>query len=85
MKTDIVYNIIKNHADKESNLFLLDAPTGFGKTYNAIKYIQKNYKNKKFFFIANQLKLLPNTEEMVKDLNNNDADKLKSQLLYLSS
>ena len=85
MKTDIVYNIIKNHADKESDLFLLDAPTGFGKTYNAIKYIQKNYKNKKFFFIANQLKLLPNTEEMVKDLNNNDADELKKQLLYLSS
>ena len=85
MNTDIVYDIINNHADNEETLFLLDAPTGFGKTYNAIKYIQKNYKYKKIFFITNQIKLLPNVDKMTKGLNDKDANELKDQLLYLSS
>lgn len=85
MKIDILYHIIKNHVERENKLFLLDAPTGFGKTYNAIKYIQKNYKNKKIFFITNQVKLLPDPDKMLKDMDKDDADKLQNQLLYLSS
>lgn len=85
MNTDIIYDIIKNHADKDEKMFLLDAPTGFGKTYNAIKYIQKNYKYKKIFFVANQIKLLPEVEKMVENLSDDEANELKEQLLYLSS
>lgn len=85
MNTDVVYDIINNHADNEKLLFLLDAPTGFGKTHNSIKYIQKNYKYKKIFFITNQIKLLPDVDKMTRGLNDKDANELKDQLLYLSS
>ena len=36
-----MYNCIKNYCEneEENGLFLLDMPTGFGKTYNVISYI----------------------------------------------
>ena len=49
MDENIIYDIIENHSNKDERLFLLDAPTGFGKTYNIIKYIQNHYKDKKIF------------------------------------
>ena len=52
---------------------------------STIKYIQKNYKYKKIFFITNQIKLLPDVDKMTKGLNDKDANELKDQLLYLSS
>ena len=85
MDNSIVYSIIENHAQKGKKLFLLDAPTGFGKTYHVIKYIQGHYKEKKIFFIANQLKLLPNEDSMTNGLNSEEGKELKSDLLYLRS
>ncbi|WP_081652895.1 DEAD/DEAH box helicase family protein [Candidatus Stoquefichus massiliensis] len=49
MDENVIYNIIENHSNNDERLFLLDAPTGFGKTYNVIKYIQNHYKDKKIF------------------------------------
>ena len=48
-------DIIKQFClEKEKGLFLLDMPTGFGKTYNVLEFIANNYdlpefKDKKFF------------------------------------
>lgn len=37
---DVISNFCKN---KENGLFLLDMPTGFGKTYNVLEFIFENY------------------------------------------
>lgn len=53
--------------EKEKGLFLLDMPTGFGKTYNVLEFIANNYDSpdfldKKFFFITTLKKNLPEAE-----------------------
>ena len=58
---DVISNFCKN---KENGLFLLDMPTGFGKTYNVLEFIFENYnreeyKNTNFFFITTLKKNLP--------------------------
>lgn len=61
-----MYNCIKNYCEneEENGLFLLDMPTGFGKTYNVISYIfdfaadPKN-EGRKIFFITTMKKNLP--------------------------
>ncbi len=61
-------DIIKQFClEKEKGLFLLDMPTGFGKTYNVLEFIANNYdspefKDKKIFFITTLKKNLPETE-----------------------
>ncbi len=57
---------IKNYCDNSSNngLFLLDMPTGYGKTYSVLKYIYEASLNesnseKRFFFITTLKKNLP--------------------------
>lgn len=49
---------------RENGLFLLDMPTGFGKTYNVLEFIADNYdtdkyKNVNFFFVTTLKKNLP--------------------------
>ncbi len=51
-----------------NGLTIIEAPTGYGKTYQVIKYIQKNYKNHRVIFVANQEKLLPEDKDLTKDL-----------------
>lgn len=51
----------------DTGLFLLDMPTGFGKTYSVREFIVDNYdspgfKDKKFFFITTLKKNLPDKE-----------------------
>ena len=61
-----MYEVIKNYCENEktNGLFLMDLPTGFGKTHNVIQYIfdavcdEKN-KDKKFFFVTNLKKITP--------------------------
>lgn len=56
---------IENFCEKKNNgLFLLDMPTGFGKTYNVLEFIAENfdndkYKNTNFFFVTTLKKNLP--------------------------
>lgn len=56
---------IENFCQKRENgLFLLDMPTGFGKTYNVLEFIAENYdtekyENTKFFFVTTLKKNLP--------------------------
>nr|MDE6425142.1 DEAD/DEAH box helicase family protein [Ruminococcus sp.] len=65
----MMYNIIKKYCENENTngLFLIDMPTGFGKTYSVLKYIsdacneEKNAK-RKYFFITPLKKNLPVNE-----------------------
>ncbi|MEE8808267.1 MAG: hypothetical protein SOI44_07625 [Lactimicrobium sp.] len=50
--------------ERDNGLLLLDAPTGSGKTYNVLNFIydhydDKEYRNKKFFFLTTLKKNLP--------------------------
>ena len=72
----IIYNFCNNC---DSGLFLLDMPTGLGKTYSVLKFIAENYekekfKNKKFFFITTLKKNLPDEElrQHFKDIGKED-------------
>jgi hypothetical protein len=85
MNNEIIYNIIENHAIEKSGLFLLDAITGFGKTHHVIKYIQNHYQDKKIFFVANQLKLLPTVEKLAEGLQPDEKEKMKNEILSLTS
>ena len=49
---------------RENGLFLLDMPTGFGKTYSVLEFIADNYDKEeyrgiKFFFVTTLKKNLP--------------------------
>ena len=56
---------IENFCQKRKNgLFLLDMPTGFGKTYNVLEFIAENcdtkeYQDTNFFFVTTLKKNLP--------------------------
>ena len=45
---------------RENGLFLLDMPTGFGKTYNVLEFLAENFDNEKYenvnFFFVTTLK-----------------------------
>ncbi len=64
-----MYTAIKNYCENEKDhgLFLMDMPTGFGKTYSVLKYIfeaslEEANKDKKYFFITPLKKNLPQKE-----------------------
>ena len=64
-----MYQAIKNYCEKHpgNGLFLMDMPTGFGKTYSVLKYIfeacqSEENKERKYFFITPLKKNLPYDE-----------------------
>lgn len=87
-----MYNCIKNYCEnnEENGLFLLDMPTGFGKTYNVIKYIYdssldpKN-KGRKIFFITTMKKNLPIKELKTLFYNAGKIDEFNTKFLFLDS
>ena len=61
-----MYTAIKDYCSNgiENGLLLLDMPTGFGKTYNVLKYIyeasmEEANAERKFFFVTTLKKNLP--------------------------
>ena len=61
-----MYNVIKNYCESETKngLFLIDMPTGYGKTYQVIKFIYEaslkpENKNRHFIFVTTLRKNLP--------------------------
>ena len=87
-----MYTAIKNYCEngRKNGLFLMDMPTGFGKTYNVIKYIfdaSTDEKNsyKRYFFITTLKKNLPTTdlEDWFKKAGK--ADLFKEKFLFIDS
>ena len=61
-----MYKVIRDYCENENTngLFLIDMPTGFGKTYSVLKYIfeasqQEENKSQLYFFITPLKKNLP--------------------------
>ena len=55
----------------DTGLFLLDMPTGFGKTYSVLDFMVDNYdapefKDKKIFFVTTLKKNLPQDNDTMK-------------------
>lgn len=82
-----IYEIIceKVNSMDRNGLFLLDLQTGIGKTYNIIQYIKNHYKERKIFFVSNQLKLLPQVDEFIRGLNDDQVYDVKNNYLRLNS
>ncbi len=87
-----MYTAIKKYCENErqNGLFLMDMPTGFGKTYNVIKYIfdastaQEN-KNRRYFFITTLKKNLPTKELEQWFSKAGKAEQFKEKFLFIDS
>lgn len=87
-----MYQIIKNYCenDQTNGLFLMDMPTGFGKTYNVIKYIYEaaiddSNRDKKYFFITTLKKNLPTEELRGKFTENHQEQLFFEKFLFIDS
>lgn len=87
-----MYSAIKRYCENERNngLYLLDMPTGFGKTYNVIKYIfdaatDEVNKDRRYFFITTLKKNLPSSELEEWFQNAGKADLFKKKFLFIDS
>ncbi|WP_009631111.1 hypothetical protein [Synechocystis sp. PCC 7509] len=83
---------ILNEYCKQINpgLLLLSMPTGFGKTYNVIKFIYSNYKEfafqkRKIIFITNLKKNLPIEDLRKHFIANNNRDEFEDYVLFIDS
>lgn len=87
-----MYSVVKKYCENERNngLYLLDMPTGSGKTHSVIKYIfdasmDEANKGRRYFFITTQKKNLP-TEELEKLFKNaGKKDLFKEKFLFIDS
>ena len=67
-----ISNLIEKYCDitnpEKTGLLLLDLPTGFGKTYETLKFIYDNYQksNKKIVFLTELKKNLPHDTTLKK-------------------
>lgn len=87
-----MYKAIQNYCNNGNNngLFLLDMPTGYGKTYSVLKYIyesslDESNSKKRFFFITTLKKNLP-IEELKKWFTDADQlDKFNEKFLFIDA
>ena len=87
-----MYQAIKNYCENErtNGLYLLDMPTGFGKTYNVIKYIfdastNEANKDRKYFFITTLKKNLPSVELENRFKEAGKSEEFKEKFLFVDS
>lgn len=86
-----MYKSIKDFCENGDNngLFLLDMPTGFGKTYSVIQFIYDfavnlNNKDRKIFFLTTQKKNLPIKELKKRFEENNCLNLYAEKFLFLA-
>lgn len=87
-----MYTAIKNYCNNGNNngLFLLDMPTGYGKTYSVLKYIyeaslDESNSKRRFFFITTLKKNLP-IEELKKWFTEaGQLDKFNEKFLFIDA
>lgn len=77
--------IIENFIEKGNGLNIIDAPTGFGKTFSINDFISSYKGNKKIFFITNQIKNL--NYDSLKDLftKNNKLDEFNNRVILIDA
>lgn len=87
-----MYSAIKKYCENERNngLYLLDMPTGFGKTYNVIKYIfdassDESNKDRKYYFITTLKKNLPTADLKKRFEDAGRPDLFKEKFLFIDS
>ncbi|HEY9802151.1 MAG TPA: hypothetical protein V6D25_17450 [Leptolyngbyaceae cyanobacterium] len=73
-----------------SGLLLLSMPTGFGKTYSVINFINSNYKEfakqkRKILFITNLKKNLPIDELKKRFIDNGNEEDFEKYVLFIDS
>lgn len=79
-----------NNEDNNNGLFLLDMPTGYGKTHAVLDYIcnaslDKSNSKKRFFFITTLKKNLPIKELENRFKNKGQLDKFKEKFLFIDA
>lgn len=87
-----MYTTIKEYCSNEieNGLLLLDMPTGFGKTYNVLKYIyeaamdESNYE-RKFFFVTTLKKNLPENDLKKHFIENDHLNEFREKFLFIDS
>ena len=90
-ENNVMEDIIKQFClNKEKGLFLIDMPTGFGKTYNVLEFIANNYNlpeftDKKIFFITTLKKNLPESELKDKFQKKGKIDDFNNLFINLKS
>ena len=74
-------------SDKTNGLVLIDMPTGTGKTYNAIQFIYKNYKNvkNKILYITNLKMNLPYSDLKKCFENDGRLNDFEKDVLFLDN
>lgn len=87
-----MYTAIKNYCNNgtTNGLFLLDMPTGYGKTYSVLKYIYEASLNesnnkKRFFFITTLKKNLPIEDLRAWFVQAGQLDKFKDKFLFIDA
>lgn len=87
-----MYEVIRKYCENEktNGLFLMDLPTGFGKTHNVIQYIfdasiKPENKDKKYFFITNLKKNLPEKQLRTLFEKKGMGKEFEEKFLYLNS
>lgn len=87
-----MYTAIKNYCNNSTNngLFLLDMPTGYGKTYSVLKYIyeaslDESNSKRRFFFITTLKKNLPAEELKNLFIKADQLDKFYEKFLFIDS
>lgn len=87
-----MYDVIKNYCENENKngLFLVDMPTGYGKTYQVIKYIYEaslkpENKNRRFIFVTTLRKNLPENDLEKWFSDNNQSNLFKQKYLRIDS
>lgn len=87
-----MYEVIKGFCenDAKNGLFLVDMPTGYGKTYQVIKYIYEaslnpENKNRRFIFVTTLRKNLPERDLEKWFNDNNQPNLFKQKYLRIDS
>lgn len=87
-----MYTAIKDYCSNgiENGLLLLDMPTGFGKTYNVLKYIyeaslEEANAERKFFFVTTLKKNLPKEDLEKHFREGGHLEEFKEKFLFIDS
>lgn len=87
-----MYTAIKNYCNNGNNngLFLLDMPTGYGKTYSVLKYIyeasiDKSNNKKRYFLITTLKKNLPTQELKKLFIGAGKSDTFNEKFLFIDA